>query len=187
MYKHVTGLALATFLLAAAPAVAENPARVCVTELMDARGGSDHLSIGEVVCYRQTCYTVRPSHTLESICKEATYDLMQTRLSAASQSVATLTSRATTAEEKARTYKSSLDYYERPFETGVAIVDRSLAWGAQNGLIAWAGLSAFFGLVLWALWSMTPWAREAREKRKRDAVWFKDKPRRIGRIEFGRH
>ncbi len=186
MYKHVTSLALATFLLAAAPVAAENPARVCVTELMDARGGSDHLSIGERVCYRQTCYTVRPSHTLESICKEATYDLMQTRLTAVSQSVATLTSRATTAEEKARTYKSSLDYYERPFETGFAIVDRSLAWGAQNGLIGWAGLLPFLILVLWALWELTPPARLARARRKSEEINYKD-GRRLGRVEFGRH
>ncbi len=186
MYKHVTSLALAVLLLAAAPVAAENPARVCVAELIEARG-SDHLSIGERVCYRQTCFTVRPSHTLESICKEATYDLMQTRLTATSQSVATLTNRATTAEEKARKYKTSLDYYERPFETGFAIIDRSLAWGAQNGLIAWAGLSVFFVFVLWALWSMTPFGKAALEKKKRDAVWFKEKPRRIGRVEFGPH
>jgi len=58
MYKHVTSLALAVLLLAAAPVAAENPARVCVAELIEARG-SDHLSIGERVCYRQTCFTVR--------------------------------------------------------------------------------------------------------------------------------
>ncbi len=185
MYKHVLAT-LAALLLAAAPVAAENPASSCVTELMDARG-SDHLSIGEVVCYQHHCYTVRPSHTLESICKEASYDLMQVRLTATTRSVATLTSRATSAEQNARTYKSSLDYYERPFDTGYPVINRVLAWGAQNGLIAWAGLSVFFGFVLWALWSMTPFGKAGLEKKKRDAVWFKEKPRRIGREEFGQH